>query len=136
MAYTSLRECILDLERTRQLVRIDAELDTRLEIPAVHRRVCRAGGPALLFTRVKGCSFPVASNLFGTLDRAKFLFRDTLDAVRQLVALKIDPSELLKHPLRNVGLARGTPRAATIAFCTAGTCAFSCLRMSLKFNAA
>jgi 4-hydroxy-3-polyprenylbenzoate decarboxylase len=106
MAYASLRECIADLERTRQLVRIDAELDPRLEIPAVHRRVCRAGGPALLFTRVKGCSFPVASNLFGTLDRARFLFRDTLDTIRQLIALKIDPTKLLKHPWRHRGLAR------------------------------
>src|SRR5438552_3142390 len=106
MPYSSLQECIADLERTRQLDRTDAEFDQRLEIAAVHRRVCRAGGPALLFTRVKGCAFPVVSNLFGTLDRARFLFRDTLDAIRQLVALKIDPTELLKHPWRHRGVAR------------------------------
>jgi 4-hydroxy-3-polyprenylbenzoate decarboxylase len=106
MAYTSLAECIADLERTRQIVRIDDDLDPRLEIPAVHRRVCRAGGPALLFTHVKGCAFPVASNLFGTLDRARFLFHDTLDDVRKLIALKIYPTELLKHPWQH----RGVPR--------------------------
>ncbi len=106
MAYKSLRDCVTDLERTLQLVRIDAVLDPHLEIPAVHRRVCSAGGPALLFTRVKGCAFPVASNLFGTLDRARFLFRDTLDNIRRLIALKIDPTEAVKHPLRHAGLLR------------------------------
>ena len=37
-------------------------------------------------------------NLFGTLDRARFLFRDTLETVRAVVALKVSPVELLKHP--------------------------------------
>ena len=44
--------------------------------------VYRAGGPALYFPRVKGCAFPMVGNLFGTLDRTRFLFRDTLEAVR------------------------------------------------------
>src|SRR5207244_3304520 len=60
----------------------------------------QAGGPALLFPRVKGCRFPMASNLFGTLQRTRFLFRDTLDAVRHLVELKIDPGNFWKRPWR------------------------------------
>ena len=82
MGYRTLRECVDELERHRRLVRIDAELDARLEVAEIHRRVCAAGGPALLFTRIRGCRFPMVSNLFGTLDRARFLFRDTLAGMR------------------------------------------------------
>jgi 4-hydroxy-3-polyprenylbenzoate decarboxylase len=60
----------------------------------------------LLFCRGKGTSFPLVGNLFGTLDRAKFIFRDALESVRRLVELKVDPSVLAKNPWRY----RGTPR--------------------------
>ena len=42
----------------------------------------------------------MVSNLFGTLERTRFLFRDTLDAVRHLVELKIDPSAFWRKPWR------------------------------------
>jgi 4-hydroxy-3-polyprenylbenzoate decarboxylase len=100
MGYRSLRHCLADLERTRQLVRIEQEIDPYLEAAEIHRRVNQAGGPAVYYTRVKGCRFPMVSNLFGTLDRARFLFRDTLEAVRRLVELKVDPSAFWKRPLR------------------------------------
>src|SRR3712207_4697838 len=100
MGYRTLRECINDLERHGHLVRIDAEVDARLEIAEIQRRVYAAGGPALLFTRVTGCRFPVASNLFGTIERSRFMFRDTLDRVRRLVELKIDPTALVRQPFR------------------------------------
>src|SRR6516162_6654118 len=90
MGYASLRACVADLDRVGQLVRIESEIDPYLEAAAVHRRVHQAGGPAILFERVKGCRFPMASNLFGTLERTCFLFRDTLNAVRHLVELKVD----------------------------------------------
>jgi len=38
MGYASLRECVADLERTGQLVRIDAEIDPYLEAAAIQRR--------------------------------------------------------------------------------------------------
>src|SRR5262249_31266379 len=100
MGYRSLRECIADLERTGRLVCIDTELDPRLEVAAVHRRVNRAGGPALLFTRVTRCAFPLVSNIFGTLERTRFLFRDTLDSVRRLVELKTEPAAFWQRPWR------------------------------------
>lgn len=100
MGYRSTRECVDDLARHGKLLRVETELDARLEIPEVHRRVNARGGPALLFTKVKGCAFPAASNLFGTLERAEFLFRDTLDTVRRLVELKIDPTALFRKPAR------------------------------------
>jgi 4-hydroxy-3-polyprenylbenzoate decarboxylase len=100
MGYRSLVHCLQDLDRSGQLVRIEREVDPDLEAAAIHRRVYRAGGPALYFPRVKGTPFPMASNLFGTLDRARFLFRDTFDAVRRLVELKVEPSHFFRRPWR------------------------------------
>jgi len=100
MAHRNLRACVADLERAGQLVRIDAEVDPYLEMAEIQRRVYQAQGPALLFTRVKECAFPMVGNLFGTLERARYLFRDTLQAVRHLVELKIDPSAFWKNPWR------------------------------------
>jgi 4-hydroxy-3-polyprenylbenzoate decarboxylase len=99
MGYRSLAACIADLERTRQLLRIEDEVDPYLEAAAIHRRVYRAGGPALYFARVKGTAFPMASNLFGTTERMRFLFRDGLDSVRKLVELRTDPAAL-RRPWR------------------------------------
>src|SRR5262249_1635046 len=57
---------LLDLLREqRELVAIDAEVDPDLEAAEVHRRVIAAGGPALLFRRIKGSPWPVVTNLFG-----------------------------------------------------------------------
>ncbi len=96
--YRTLRQCIDDLAATGQLVRIDAEIDPCLEAAEIHRRIFQAGGPAIYFARVKGSPFPMASNLFGTTARMRYLFRDTLDAVRRLVELKIDPTLALRRP--------------------------------------
>jgi 4-hydroxy-3-polyprenylbenzoate decarboxylase len=100
MGYRSLQECVADLGRTGQLVRIEQEIDPYLEAAEVHRRVYQARGPAVFYARVKGCRFPMVSNLFGTIERTRFLFRDTLRAVRHLVELKIDPSSFFRRPWR------------------------------------
>src|SRR5262245_60683292 len=100
MGYQNLRACIADHQRTGQLVRIEQEIDPHLEAAEIQRRVCQARGPALFFARVKGCRFPMVSNLFGTIERTRFLFRDTLQAVRQLIDLKVDPAAFWKQPLR------------------------------------
>jgi 4-hydroxy-3-polyprenylbenzoate decarboxylase len=101
MAYISLEECLLDLEKNGHLVRIKEEVDPFLEMAAIHLRVHEAGGPALLFENVKGSKFRAASNIFGTLERSKFIFRDTLELVQQLIALKEDPFNALKSPIKN-----------------------------------
>lgn len=100
MGYRNLQACLRDLERTGQLRRIDVEIDPNLEMAYIQRRVYAAGGPALLFTRPKNCRFPMVGNLFGTLERARFLFRDTLETVRRLIELKIDPGQLARQPWR------------------------------------
>ena len=101
MAYRSMEECLLHLEKSGQLVRITEEVDPNLQMAAIHLRVFEAGGPALLFENVKGSKFRAASNIFGTLERSRFIFRQTLDSVQQLIALKNDPVKAIKHPVRN-----------------------------------
>jgi 4-hydroxy-3-polyprenylbenzoate decarboxylase len=104
MGYRTLAACVADLEAQGRLVTIDVEIDPYLEAAAIQRRVHEAGGPAILFRRVKGTPFPMLGNLFGTVERTRFLFRDTLDAVRRLVELKVRPVELAKHPWRFRGV--------------------------------
>ncbi len=106
MGYRSLADCVRDLEMTRQLVVIDREVNPCLEVAAIQRRVYQAGGPALLFAHTKGTTFPLLGNLFGTLDRARYVFRDTLESVRRLVELKVNPAVLGKNPWRYLGLPR------------------------------
>jgi 4-hydroxy-3-polyprenylbenzoate decarboxylase len=106
MGYRTLRECLRDLEKHGHLIRLKEEVSADLEAAEIHRRVCDNGGPAVLFENVKGCRFPMVSNLFGTLDRAKFIFRDALQSVETLVQLKKDPMWLLKHPGRIPGAFR------------------------------
>jgi len=108
MGYRNLQECVADLEEKGELVRVESEVDPTLEAGAIQRRVYQAGGPALLFTRVAGCRFPLLGNLFGTLDRTRFIFRDTLQDIERLVTLKVNPLALIREPL---ALAR-TPFAA------------------------
>lgn len=99
MGYRNLRECIPNLEATGHLIRIDQPVSGNIEAGAIQRRVYQAGGPALLFTNLQGCAFPALGNLFGTLERTRYLFRDTLEAVELLVRLKLDPKVLLKQPM-------------------------------------
>ncbi|HMW32970.1 MAG TPA: UbiD family decarboxylase [bacterium] len=104
MMYKNLSDCIADLERNGHLIRVNEEVDPYLEMAEIQRRVYQKQGPALLFTRVKGCRFPAVSNLFGTMDRTRFMFRHTLAAVQKLIELKVDPANLAKRPLRYAGV--------------------------------
>lgn len=106
MGYRNLAACVKDLERTGQLVRIEDEIDPHLEAAEIQRRVYQAQGPAVYFANVKGCRFPMVSNLFGTTDRARFLFRDAIARVQALVQLKIDPSAAFKSPFKHLKIVR------------------------------
>ncbi len=103
MGYRNLQECVADLERHGRLKRIEVEIDPALEMGCIQRRVYEKGGPALLFTNPKGCRFPMLGNLFGTLERTRFLFRDTLQIIEKLVTLKVNPAALLKNPVAYAG---------------------------------
>ncbi len=99
MTYTSLEQCVVDLEKHGHLVRIREEVDPDLEMAAIHLRVHEAGGPALLFENVKGSRFRAVSNLFGTIERSRFIFRDSFTLVQKLISLKGDPFKAIKHPV-------------------------------------
>ncbi len=105
MGYKSLAECVQDLEKNGHLIRIKEEVDPYLEMAAIHLRVYENQGPALLFENVKGSKFKAVSNLFGTLERSKFMFRDSLSKIKQLVELRSDPIKALKNPLSYAGSA-------------------------------
>ncbi|MFM8979489.1 MAG: UbiD family decarboxylase [Planctomycetia bacterium] len=67
----------LDLLRARgEVCEVTAEVDARLEVAEIHRRVIAARGPVLLFRNVKGASFPLVTNLFGTPERVSLAFGD------------------------------------------------------------
>jgi 4-hydroxy-3-polyprenylbenzoate decarboxylase len=100
MGYKSLRDCVNDLEKNGHLVRIKEEVDPHLEMASIHLRVFENNGPAIFYENIKGSKFPAVSNLFGTLDRSRFLFRDTLEKIKILVDLKSDPLKALRNPLQ------------------------------------
>lgn len=137
MGYRTLRECVNDLEQHGRLLRIGVEVDARLEAAEIHRRACAAGGPALLFERIRGCRFPMVSNLFGTIERARFLFRDSLERVRRLVELKLDPAAALRRPLHYAGVPRGAltmlPRFVRRAAVTANATSISQLPQQVSW---
>ena len=105
MAYKSLQECIDDLDKSGQLIRIKEEVDPFLEMAAIHLRIFEAKGKAILFEKVKGSRYQAVSNLFGTTTRSQFLFRDTLSNVKKMIALKSDPMSAIKNPIQNIGVA-------------------------------
>ena len=105
MRYRSMRHCVQDLEKNGHLVRIRDEVDPDLEMAEIHRRVYQARGPALFYENVKGSAFPAVSNLFGTLERSRFIFRSTLKWVRRLIEIKADPPAYLKAPWKAAGIA-------------------------------
>ena len=111
MGYRSLRESLMDLERHRQLVRVPEEVDPHLEMAEIQRRAYQAGAPALLFENVKESRFQAVANLFGTLERARFLFRDSLEPVKRIVRIKADPANAWRSP-------RGLVSAPWTALCS------------------
>jgi 4-hydroxy-3-polyprenylbenzoate decarboxylase len=101
MGYKSLADCVNDLEKHNHLIRISQEVDPHLEMAAIQLRVYENNGPAILFENVKDTKFRAVSNLFGSFERSKFMFRDRYEDIKKLIALKSDPLSALKKPLDN-----------------------------------
>lgn len=111
MSYRNLEQCINDLEQHGHLIRIREEVDPHLEMAAIHLKVYEAGGPALLFENVKGSKYRAVSNLFGTMERSKFIFRDTFEKTHDVISLRNDPMKALKNPFKYVGTGLAARRA-------------------------
>lgn len=71
---TNMNQFLNVLKQENELVEIETELDPNLVIPEIQRRVVQDKGPALLFRKVKGAGFPVATNLFGSHKRIDLAF--------------------------------------------------------------
>lgn len=94
-----LREQIERIQRYDHLKVITAPVDPHLEIAEIHRRVIAEGGPALLFTSVKGSPFPVITNLYGTQKRTLLSFGSDLpQLLERLVSLVHSPPSLSQLP--------------------------------------
>lgn len=87
-SFPDLRAFLGRLRRDGDLAVVEAPVDARLEAAEIHRRVIAAGGPALLFTAVRGAEVPLATNLFGTARRAELAFgARPFRLIRRLVEL-------------------------------------------------
>jgi 4-hydroxy-3-polyprenylbenzoate decarboxylase len=91
MPFSSLRAFVEALRKAGELHVVKTEVDPRLEISEISDRVVKAGGPALLFERVKGSEFAVLTNQFGTHRRmAMALDASSLDEVGARVRSMLD----------------------------------------------
>lgn len=111
MIYRTLEDCLKDLEKNAQLVRIKEEVDPNLEMAAIHLKMFAKNGPAILFENVKGSKYRAVSNLFGTLERSKFMFRHTLQTMQDLVKLRNNPLAALKQPFKYMSTALAATKA-------------------------
>ena len=103
MAFDDLRDWIDHLRRQGELVEVSAEVDPHLEIAEITDRVTKAGGPALLFTNVRGSGMPLLINQFGTERRMCMAFGvDDLDELGRRVTdvLEMQPPEGLVDKVR------------------------------------
>lgn len=95
----STAEFLEALKRQGQLLEIEEEVDPHLDLAEIQRRVVAQQGPALLFKKVKGSSFPVATNLYGSEKRIEIAFsKRPEDFIKKMVHFAQDffPPELGK----------------------------------------
>ena len=124
MAFDSLRAFVEALDRAGELHRIDVPVDPYLEISEISDRVVKAGGPALLFTNVKGSRFPVLTNQFGTHARMAKAFGaqsldEAADRIRKLLDVSIPASavERIGKLLSLAPLANAIPKTVASGSC-------------------
>jgi UbiD family decarboxylase len=120
VSFPDLRSFLDQLRRDGDLVTVESEVDPHLEVAEIHRRVVAGGGPALLFTNVKGSGFRLVTNLFGTARRAEMAFGERpLRLIRRVVELVetiMPPTPARLWGARDVGmelLKVGTRRRST-----------------------
>jgi len=130
MRYRNLEECVIDLEKHGHLVRIAEEVDPHLEMAAIQMKVYEAGGPALLFENVKGSKFRAVSNLFGTMERSKFIFRETWDSTQNVIGLRNDPVKALKNPFKYIGTGLAARKALPLKKMSSGPAGFKEIQIS------
>ena len=126
MSFKDLREFIELLERSGELMRIDAAVDAELEVTEITDRMVKTGGPALLFSNVNGHDAPLLINTFGTHRRVALALgvdhiNELVGRVRSLIGMVQTPPTGIGGRLRAlgdiVGMARSQPRTVRRAPC-------------------
>lgn len=125
MPFDSLHAFVDALEESRQLHTIAASVDPRLEIAEITDRIVKAGGPALLFTNVKGSKYPVLTNQFGTHHRMAMALdaahlNEVAARVRKLLDLSPPGSSMAEKVgavMRLAPLANAAPRVVRDGRC-------------------
>src|ERR1700680_631255 len=101
--HPNLRSFLDLLRREKDLTTVETEVDPYLELAEIHRRVIEREGPALLFRRVKGSTYPAVTNRFGTKRRIELAFgprpekfiKELLQVAEALLPLR--PGALWEH---------------------------------------
>ncbi len=102
MTYKSLHKCISDLEKKGEIRNVYEEMNPDLDMATMHLDEFANGGKAILFENIKGSKYKAVSNLFGTLERSKFMFRDSLQIVKELINIKTNPISAFKNPVKAI----------------------------------
>ncbi len=107
-AIRSTNQFVQKLQKENELLVISDEVDPYLELAEIQRRVVSKKGPALLFTKVKGTKFPVATNLYGSEKRIHLAFGEkpvrTIQRLTQLVRESLPPSLATLWKEKSLGL--------------------------------
>ena len=69
---------------------------------SIHLREFSIQGKAILFENIKGTKYSAISNLFGTLESSRFIFRNRLSIIRDLISLKTNPSRIFRNPINSI----------------------------------
>ncbi len=104
-----LREWIDQLRSAGELVEVTAEVDPHLEITEISDRVMKAGGPAMLFSNVRGSRLPVLINQFGGWRRVAMALEverleDLAERIETLIELQ--PPQGLVEKVKALGKLR------------------------------
>ncbi len=100
MSYNSLKECILDLDKRGEVKTINKEVNPNLEMADIHLDEFKNGKKVLFYDNIKNCKYKAVSNVFGTIERSRFIFRDSLNVVKDLIDIKTNPVLAFRNPLK------------------------------------
>lgn len=123
MAFKNFQAFIHHLDKQGELARINTEVSTDLEISEITDRVSKKNGKALFFEKVKGSSFPVVTNAFGSFKRVEMAFGRPIHALAKKIEALFNPpvpeglAGKIKLIPRLIELAKTPPKMVTSAPC-------------------
>jgi UbiD family decarboxylase len=126
MTVRNLGSFLSQLRKDGEVVDITVPCDPNQEIAEIHRRVIEQQGKVLYFHNVKGSSFPLVTNLFGSLNRVEKAFgkepelfvRDMVRLAHELMPPRLGKIWDARHVLRkglSIGLRQS--RSAPVREC-------------------